>query len=184
MVNYGISTRSKPRIEVLKGFDPNEPFSRRDSHPVAANQGIKSGMVISKWWNATTSRYEWVKGVDVTTLGQDANVQVFFALQDETDHDVVNSGLLTGLSSSGQFEIETGYFKTGDTYNQDIPLTYDAATGNLKATTFDGTTPVVGICNQMHGLIDVAPYNSGVARDVDGKVLVLRLVTRGLPAND
>lgn len=184
MFQFGTAgNRTKPRIEVLRGFDPNEPTNLRVSAPVAAGVTIKSGQIVSLWYNTETSRLEWVLGVDTSGGGrnQPAYTQCYLAYNDSSDFDVQASGLLPALSCAGEFEVQTGYYKVGDTYNHEVLLTYDGLTGNVKATTLESGEPIIGICHLMRGLIDVAPINSNVTRDGDGKVLVVQFITRFLP---
>lgn len=138
---HGQLKRAKPRVEVLRGYNPNEPHTLTQSHPVASGVTVKSGQVVYLRWNGTTARYEWRLGC------ADGKVP-YIALQDwDTsgttglgsfgyDPDVVEAGKLTGLSCAGQFEIQTPYFYASDTYAMDAALTYvpnngsDAATGS------------------------------------------------------
>lgn len=148
MPQHGYIKRSKPRVEVLRGYNPNEPHTLTQSHPVKAAVVIRSGMVISLEWVSANNRYEWVKG------GQD-NKMAYIALQDwdqsQTaglgafgyDPDVIEAGKLTGLSCAGQFEIQTAYIADSQTWTMDAPVSYDGTTGNLKVATAS-TDQVIG----------------------------------------
>lgn len=171
----GTITRSAPRVRVLRGYNPNEPHTLTRALPVKTGVTIKSGQFISPWWNATTSEYNWVLGLDgATTEG-------FIALKDSTDTDVASAGTLPALSCAGQFEIQTPFFKTGDTYNSGVYLTADGVTGNLKATTLAAAAHIFGIVTSIRGVIDIAAEESSSARDNDGKVLVLQFTTHFQP---
>ena len=120
------TNRAKPRVQILRGWDLVSTSTLHQVHPVKAGEAIKSGMVISRVWD-NVGRYEWVKGC--------ANGRApFIAFQDDTEADVVATDGLTGISISGDYEIQTGYFTTGgaNTYNIDDLLTFDGTTGNVK----------------------------------------------------
>ncbi len=151
MPTYGTIKRSYPRVVVLRGYDPNEPRTLTQAFPVKDGVVIKSGQTISLAWSATNSRYEWV-------LGATAPATPYIALEDSTDEDVIEAGKLPALSCAGQFEIQTAYYKSGDTYNVDTPLTYDGTTGNLKAATTGD--PVVGFVTRIHGPVSLQGHNS------------------------
>jgi hypothetical protein len=141
-VCFGTYKRVKPRVEVLRGLEsPNTPGYFSEDAPVADNVVIKSGQVISLSWNGTKLVYEWI-------LGGVAGQISFIAYQDSSDEDVVECGKLTGLSCLGKFVIQTGYYKTGDTYNNGVALTYDGVTGDLKATTAESGLPILGYCSK------------------------------------
>jgi hypothetical protein len=90
------TNRTKPRVQILRGWDLVSTSTLHQVHAVKAGQeDIKSGMIISRVWNGTLGRYEWTKGVTAN-------------------------------------EIQTGYFKTGQTYNADVLLTFDGTTGGVK----------------------------------------------------
>lgn len=127
MENYGpISQRLKPRIEVPRGYKPESYDSQMARYPVAEGELIQSGMHITPKWNATNDRYEWVIGVNGSSLDH------YVALEDYNDPDVLQAGVLPALSCAGQYEIQTPYFKSDDTYLVGDKVTYDAATGNFK----------------------------------------------------
>ena len=119
------TNRTKPRVQILRGWDLVSTSTLHQVHAVKAGEAIKSGMVISREWVSGNNRYEWVKGC--------VNGRApFIAFQDATEADVVATEGLTGISISGDYEIQTGYFKTGQTYNADTLLTYDGVTGEVK----------------------------------------------------
>lgn len=124
------TNRTKPRVQILRGWDLVSTSTLHQVHAVKAGQeDIKSGMIISRVWNGTLSRYEWTKGVTADGLATPA---AYIAFQDATEADVVAAEGLTGISISGDYEIQTGYFKTGETYNADTLLTYDGTNGTVK----------------------------------------------------
>ena len=149
---FGTIKRTYPKITVLRGFDPNEPRTRQISFPVASGVTILSGQVISLAWNGTN--YNWVLGCTGTNTPH-------FALQDSVDADVIAAGKLTGLSCSGQYEIQMGFYSAG-TYNVDVPLTFDGTTGNVVPTTWGSTLPVLGVVSRNHGDISLQGIDSSV----------------------
>lgn len=174
-MNIGTIKRSHPRVTVLRGYNPMEPHTLTRSLPVADGVTIQSGQFISPKWNASTSASEWVLGLDAGTT------EGFVALKDSADTDVVSAGTLPALSCAGQFELQTPFFKTGDTYNSGVYLTADGVTGNFKATTLLSTDHIYGVVTRIHGLEDIAGINSGAAVDGDGKIYVLTLTTHFQP---
>lgn len=166
MPQHGYIKRTKPRVEVLRGYNPNEPHTLTQSHPVKADEVIRSGMVISLEWVSTNSRYEWVKG------GQD-NKMAYIALQDYDqsstgglgafgyDPDVIEAGKLTGLSCAGQFEIQTAYVTAGQTWTMDAPITYDTTEGQ------EGNIKIAGDTDQVIGRVTRPSGQSGL-QDLTG----------------
>lgn len=110
-------------------------------------------MLVTKYWNASTSRYEWVKGI------VDAGATPYFAYQSQDDFDVIECGKLTGLSCAGDFEILTPYFKSGETYNEGVQLTFDSTTGDLKPAT-TGDIIVAQVSGGLRGPIQLNPLDS------------------------
>lgn len=153
MPQYGTVKRVKPRLVVLRGFDPNEPRTLTQAAPVASGVTILSGQVISLDWNSVLDQYEWV-------LGGVSGQVPYIALQDSVDPDVVESGTLVGLSCLGQFELQTAYFAAEETYNVDVPLTYDGVTGDVKPTTFGSGEPILGVVTRNHGTVNLAGKDS------------------------
>ena len=162
MPQYGTIKRTLPRIGVLRGFNPQEPFQLSQAAPVASGVTIKSGQVISLAWNGTLSQYEWVLGVATT------GATPYFALNDSTDYDVVEAGKLPGLSSAGKFEIRTPYYKAADAsgFVVDAPITFDGVTGNIKLWTLPGTTAaagaaIIGFVSRNHGVETLSSVGAG-----------------------
>lgn len=147
----GTQKRSKPRLAVLRGWDINNPSNIAPRAVSAEDQGtILSGHVISKNGDG-----EWIKGVDATEPAT-----IAFAIQDDVDFDVVGSGVITGLSVLGKYEIQTPFFKSDDTYTPGLPVTYDGTTGNIKITTLESGAPILGYVSA--GKVNVAPANSSI----------------------
>jgi hypothetical protein len=171
----GTITRTYPRVRVLRGYNPNEPHTLTRSLPVASGVTILSGQFISPWWNSSASEYQWKLGLDgATTEG-------FIALKDSADTDVQSAGTLPALSCAGQFEIQTAFYKSGDTYNSGAYLTADGVTGNLKVTTLAAASHIFGQVTRIRGLEDVVAIDSSAAPDGNGQVLVLTFVTHFQP---
>ena len=141
MNNYGqISQRLKPRVEVLRGYQPENFDAQMARYPVAEGELILSGMHITPKWNAVNDRYEWVIGFD------DSSLDHYVALEDHDDPDVLQAGVLPALSCAGQYEIQTPYFKADDVYQVGDKVTFDADTGNVKKFTGNvGTADILGV---------------------------------------
>lgn len=103
-----ISTRTKTRVKVLRGYDPNAPTTLTQSLPVPSGSTVGSGQVVSQTWTAALGSYGWTLGATTASA-----VCPFIALQDSADEDVIEAGKLTGLSCAGQFEIQTAYYQSG-----------------------------------------------------------------------
>ena len=187
MPTFGTIQRQKPRLEVIRGYDPNEPTTFTAAVPVTAGETIISGQLISQVYNNVEDRYEWALGVyfdsDITNEFDIGDVdpqtdnnklnQVFVALQDSTDEDVLSAGNLVGLSCAGQFELESAFFaptvsNSAQIYNVDVPITpcgndqgLTAADGTLKGffrpTTYKSGEPIIGIVTRNRGLKDLGP---------------------------
>jgi hypothetical protein len=136
--------RTKPRVNVLRGYGGNEPVSLTYSAKPKLAEAILSGMVISIDVNG-----EWVKGA---TAGK----VPFIAYHDQADTDVDSSGLLLGLSCAGDFEIETGYFDSTDTYARDDVLI--AGTAGLLGSLDKGVALLGETIANGAALLDVVGY--------------------------
>lgn len=136
MPRSGYITRTNPRVEVLRGYDPNEPTTFTQTHPVASGVTIESGMVVYLEWDGST-QYEWV----LDPAGTPGVEEIpYVALQDWNpaagagegyDPDAVEAGKLTGLSCAGQFEIQTAHYETG-TYTMGEEVAAEGTNGNIK----------------------------------------------------
>lgn len=186
MPTFGTIKSVKPRIEVLRGFNPQEPHTRTHSLPVADGEIIRSGMAVIPVYNAVEDRHEWQLP---TSAELSAQTQVYFAYNHSADEDVIEAGTLPALSSTGQFEIETGYFIESD---DGVAGTYDAfevgsrltvcdetsanaaaglAAGSLKGyirlvSSVDADVPVVGRLTRQRGFKSLAGIHSN-AQDLN-----------------
>jgi hypothetical protein len=174
MPRYGTIKRLYPRVEVLRGFDPNEPKTFTQAFPVSASGSpsivvdgaiipsilIYSGQVISATWNSGDGQYEW-------QLGWTSGSIPYIALNDSTDRDVLEAGNLVALSCAGKFEIQTPFI-TGlnglagslGTLTIDVPLTPDGTSGNLKPATGLSGVPIVGYVTRNNGPLSLVGTNS------------------------
>lgn len=147
MPTFGPSfTRSKPRIQVLTGFNPTEPSSglMPERYPVKSGETIKSGQVISK--ELVGGAYQWVKGGA-------AGRQHFLALRDSSDLDVVEAGNLPGIPLSLRgVKVQTPYYKSADAnnLNDGAELTFDGTTGDLKVAS-NGDRIIAVVTNGQRG---------------------------------
>lgn len=152
---YGTQTRANPRLAVLRGWDINNPSNIAPRAEVATQGTILSGHLISK-----NSSGKWIKGV---SSSQPATIA--FAIQDDVDFDVIGSGVLTGVSVLGKYELQTPFFRSTDTYVPGSPLTYNGASGEVRLASV-GTgaeasdQPIIGFVTA--GVVNVAPTNSNV----------------------
>jgi hypothetical protein len=143
--------RAKPRVEVLRGWDPNEPTTFTQT--ARASETILSGQVIHLAWDAGDGVYEWVKGGA-------ANKVPYIAVQDDQDEDVLECGKMTGLSCAGHFEIETAYFDD-ESFVVDSPLGWAAGTaGNVCIAT--AGEDILGWVTRNHGRKSLDKINSNV----------------------
>ena len=125
------SVRSKPRIQIIRGFNVTEPSAglMPERHPVKSGETILSGQVISL--ELVGSVYHWVRGGG-------AGRRHFIAINDSTDLDVLEAGVLPGIPLSLRgVTVQTPYYKSADanSLNDGAELTYDAATGDFKVAT-------------------------------------------------
>jgi hypothetical protein len=138
MPQFGVEMRAKPFLVVLRGFDPNQPFSKTQAYPVKAADVdvIKSGMVISAELNGSTNEYEW-------EIGWSAGRIPYIALQDGNQYDVVSANSLVGYSCLGDFVLQTGYYTAG-AYVVNSPVSPDGTTGNIKLGVAGNGEPIMG----------------------------------------
>lgn len=170
-MTYGGYLRTKPRINIKRGFAGNEPQSITLSATPKLNEGILSGMLIELDTNG-----QWVKSV----TGGTANTVAYFAFSDQSDTDVISSGKLLGLSCLGEFELQTGYFDATQTYAVGDPVVKSATAGSVtKGASFLSAIEVVGVVSQ-GAKEDVSKINSEAAV-ATGRYL-LNLVTRWKPS--
>lgn len=175
--NYGTTQRTKPRLQVLRGWDPNNPTHRTQRAPIATGVTIKSGQVISLAWGSGGYQ-EWNLGV------ASATVIPFFAVQDSDDFDVISSGVLTGLSSLDNIELQTPYFKASPTpsYGHQVALKADGTTGDVTTVStadLNAAGFILGYASRYNAPVNIAATNTEATVDGSGEVLVLTLVTAG-----
>jgi hypothetical protein len=151
-VNVGIETpRAGLRLTIHRGGVGNRPNRLSASAPVAEDETILSGMVMTVVRNATLGRNEWVRGV----TGSSQPNSYYIAVDDSTDGDVVTSGNLQGLSVRGDYEVSTSQFKSGESYVVGDALTPDAATGKLKKATASDVV-IAHVVKDYLGPVDLA----------------------------
>ena len=172
--NKGTIKRDKPVLQILRGNAAGESSMLSASHPVAGAAEVLSGMVIHPAWNSTTGIYEWLLGMGTT------NGDAYFATADCDSYDVQSSGKLTGLSSSGGYELATGYYDSGKTYKVGDLLT--ATTAGL-VTLAESNDLVIGrVSRQLPAEDPTTTGIPGVGNDqghADGK-----FVDSGVKEND
>jgi len=154
---------------VLRGFNPNEPHQLSQAYPVADGVDILSGMVISLVADSTyEGGHKWVKG---WTAGIP-----YIAINDwvngvgaglGSDADVMEAGKLVGLSSAGQYEIQTPFWAKSDGTLQDAasrgdfvvdaPVGPATTTGYLKVTTLKSGVPIMGYVTRSNGAQYLGP---------------------------
>ena len=119
---------------------------------------------------------QFVKGVP-------AGKKPYFAWHDQTDTDVVSSGLLLGLSCAASLELQTAYYDNGQTYVNDSPLKADTSgnVGNVTITTTSGGADIIGFATH-GGRQDITNTNSE-GGTIAGPNYVLSLATRWLPVH-
>jgi hypothetical protein len=141
-----VNTRVKPRVTVLRGFDPNAPMTLTQSLPVKSGQTILSGQLISSSWDSVANQHMW-------SLGLGATATPHIALQDGADQDVSEAGKLTGLSCAGQFEIQTAYY-TGSDIAVGALVVPSSTTGSIAPTSATGQIIL--------GMVTRAPSGEGM----------------------
>lgn len=174
------TNRAKPRLQILRGWDLVNTATLNQVHPVKDGVTIKSGQVIQRTWNGTLGRYEWELGCSAIDGIAKAP---FFALQDSTEADVIAADGLTGISISGDYELQTGYFSSG-TYNADTLLTFDGTSGNVKVATegslvIGRVTRIRGAKQLNSGSITEVPVNSETLAGANSAVITFETSNMG-----
>jgi hypothetical protein len=160
MPSIGFYQRTKPRLQVIRGFDFQNPaVSKVRTERVKTGQVILSGQVCSLEYNSADAVFEFVLGVTASTKGRP-----YIALGDSTDADSQDAEKFLGLDPLQNLVLETGFYTAG-TYTAGNPVTFDAATGNIKPTTLESGEAILGFI-ESNGIIDVAAVDA-----------------RGLPSN-
>lgn len=158
---------------MLRGFNPNEPHTLTQAFPVKDGVTILSGQVVSLEWNGTLSQYEW-------TLGWQAGRLPYIAYNDSQDEDVLEADKLPALSSLGQFEIQTAFWKDADeaSFVVDVPVGPDGTTGDIKVATLESGEPIMGYVTRIHGAEDLGPTGEGNnGQNSSAEVVNLKVVT-------
>lgn len=172
-MGFGVKLRSKPRVQVLRGYDPMNTTTLTAT--AAPGQVILSGQLVSKVWD--TDHYEFV-------LGNSAGVNPYIAWSDSVDQDVIESGKMTALSCAGQFEIQTAFFDVNNgaspavayVYNEGTPLTWSTANpGNVRPAVSGEV--IIGRVTQIHGALQKNNpaeffYESSVTTPENSKVII------------
>ena len=174
ITTYGTQQRAVARLIVLRGWDPSNPTMRTRSAPVASGTTILSGQVISLQYSTPDGQEEWNLGV------VSATDIPYFAVQDSDDYDPIASGVLTGLSSLDNIELQTGYFDASPSpsYGSQVALKASTVTaGNVTTAATSSTVTILGYTSRFNGPTNIQPTNSGVIPDGSGNVLVLTLMT-------
>jgi len=171
MPNTGTYQRNKPRIQVVKGFDPqNTAKSLIRSAPVKSGETILSGQVCSLV--DVAGSLQFIRGYDAVN----SKGRPYFAYGDSTDTDVLDAEKLAAFNPGEDLVIETPYFKAADTYAEGTPVTVDGTTGDIKAAT--AGTQIVGHCEG--GVKDVAATNN-TSIPANSKVLRIKLTYIPVP---
>lgn len=165
-MTYGTYQRTVPRVNVVRGYMGNETSAMTRSAKPTVNAGIMSGMLISLVGG------QWVKGCAAAS-------EPYIAFHDQTDTDVVSSGLLLGLSCAGQYEIETGWFDNTVVYLEGSALIAGATAGQIGLKVAADGKDTIGFASR-GGRQDVTKTNS-MAAPTGGSLLVLSFRTRWQP---
>jgi hypothetical protein len=160
MPSIGVKKRTKPRVRILKGFDPMNPSAPSRTERVKTGETILSVQVISLVFNADDSVYEWIRGWDLVN----SKGVPYIADSDSADFDVVDAEKLKGWDPRTPAVIQTAFWKTGQTFVEGDELSPDALTGNLRKKVADDGYPVIG----RH--FGAGPYN--IATHASGGALV------------
>jgi hypothetical protein len=170
--NYDTYYRTKPKLQILQGWDPNEPRTRARSAPIQSGATIYSGHIIALEWNSSDSVWEWVLA---DSADAEHRKQAPHVAQDDGDAvDVRGSGQLVGLSCSGQFEFQSGYFTNpgAPPLTAGIALSYGTGgdVGKLIPVARGGgpTVPVIGMLSGVH---HAGPINVGNYVNSDGVLI-------------
>lgn len=158
-MTIGTYQRSTPKLRILRGDIPTLPSQRSRRYAPKAGEGILSGHLISY----SVADQAWVKGMSSGGIP-------FLAREDDTEYDVLASGVLTGLSLADPVRVQTAFFVSG-TYLPNDPLTPATGgdAGKIKKAT--GTDPIIGYCSETP-IVDINGIESGVVV-TDGQILVL-----------
>ena len=155
--------RVKPRLEVLRGFDPTQPNTLTHTAPVHTGVTIKSGqaivLVADDDHPSDPGRDSWTLADYDTSAHRTADI--YIALQDSADEDVVGADGLTGYNTAGEFEFESGYFDSASYATGQTLLTISTTAGNLATTTIGSGKPIIGKISRRSPK-DISGVNSNV----------------------
>jgi len=191
--HYGIQKRDKPRLRFVKGYNGQNSLKLQDVLPVYNNGLVRSGMIVSKFYNSATAQYEW-------KIGLIAGKTPYIAENDYDDNDVLGAGgLITAYPLNSEIEIQTPFFCDADgtdigtaasdvaSFDEDAPITAIEAgqTGAGCICIAGSAKAVIGYLSGGHisALLDVASENTNVTRDANNKVLVAQFKAAFVPAN-
>jgi len=124
-------TRTKPRLNVLRGYPGNETTAL--SRSLSPKVAIKSGQAVTD-----NGSGEWILALNTHGVGK-----VFIAYHDSTDPDVISCDKLLAFAVVGSYELETGYFKGADVFASGDPVYVDTVGGQLTKTSNAGA-PAIG----------------------------------------
>lgn len=155
----GYYLKKFPSVQILRGWDPQEPTTLATTHPIATDAAgepidIADGQVISLNKAGTA----WILGVEADATP--AQINSIAIAQDGTDiWDVMDAdnnwdytdpqtvGSLVGLSCTGKFRIATPYFAKFDNagtayeYKAGTPITFCKTTDTIKTLEPSSTKP-------------------------------------------
>lgn len=167
--HFGVKKRDKIRLTFRHGFDGQQSTKLKESLHIYGDSQIRSGMIISKFYNSANQRYEW-------KIGLIAGATPFIAEQDYDEFDVRGAGgVLTGYNLSSEIEVLTGWVVLGTEANwdDDKPVTAIAEGQNNAGCITLATTndPIIGYLSGGHkdGLLNLADQVSNVVK-TNGKV--------------
>ena len=123
-MDYGVTKRvfrDKLPLEILRGNYLTEPTKLTSLAAAADDAAIRSGMLIVK------DAGSWRKAVATDSIGAASETKAFYiAVHDQDSHDAQAAGGIVGLDCSDDFEIQTGYFDTDETWVLGMPVTAGA----------------------------------------------------------
>jgi len=119
--------RTRPRINVTRGYTGNEPGNITLSAPL--NTAIDNAAADSTVYSGQAVVLESAGTFNLASAS-DASSKVYFAYHDSTDTDVDSCGKLLGFAALGNFEIETPWVDT-DSLSVGDALKLSATDGTL-----------------------------------------------------
>lgn len=157
-MGYGVTLRPKPRVQVLRGYNPMDPATLTAT-AAPGGDDILSGQLLQKVWDGASGKYVF-ELYDGTAAGVLTNGVPYVSWSDYSasdglkDQDVIESGKITALSSAGNFEIQTAFFDDGGTYNEGTALTADEGTpGNVRPAAAGEN--IIGYVTQVRGATEI-----------------------------